>query len=70
MRAYVEQRMAGLRSTMVALRSEGRGKQITVISVFTSLYTGVQTSFPVLLPQIRGAYGMDLTLAGFLLSVL
>lgn len=68
--AYLRQPLSILKETINGLQSEGRGKQITVISVFTFLYTGSQMSFPVLLPFIRSAYDLDLVLAGLLLTIL
>lgn len=53
-----------------ALTSEGRGKILAVLVLSTFLGVGVQMIYPILLPDLRAAYGLDHTLAGLLLSVL
>lgn len=66
----VTRQVAMVKGTAADLRSEDRGRYIAIIIAFTFLYTGGQMSFPVLLPHLRNAYGLDLTLAGLLISVL
>ncbi len=52
------------------LRGEGRGTILLAIALGWGLTVGARTIFPALLPQLRAAYGLDLTLAGLLLTVL
>lgn len=52
------------------LRGDGRGRILLVVSLGWGLTIGGRTVYPALLPQLRVAYGLDLTVAGLLLSVL
>ena len=58
--------------TSVARRhwSDGRGKVLVAISAGWFLSIGVRQAFPVLLPHLQTAYGLTLTTAGLLLTVL
>ena len=53
-----------------ALWSDGRGKILLAIAAGWGLTVGVRTIYPVMLPHLRESYGLDLTSAGVLLSVL
>jgi predicted MFS family arabinose efflux permease len=50
--------------------SDGRGKVLFAISAGWFLSIGVRQAFPVLLPHLQTAYGLTLTTAGLLLTVL
>lgn len=52
------------------LSSDDRGKALAVISGGWFLAIGTQMIYPVLLPQLRAAYGLDLTMAGLLLTTI
>ena len=52
------------------LTSEGRGPILFAIAVGWGLTIGTRTIYPVLLPDLRAAYGLDLATAGALLTVL
>ncbi|MFC4540370.1 nitrate/nitrite transporter [Halosolutus amylolyticus] len=52
------------------LRSDGRGKILLAVAFGWFLSISVRMIFPAVLPQIRGTYGLSLTTAGFLLTVL
>nr|WP_255194604.1 MFS transporter [Natronobeatus ordinarius] len=52
------------------LWSDGRGPILLVIAAGWLLSLGVRMIYPVMLPYLRDAYGLDLTTAGFLLTVL
>lgn len=50
--------------------ADGRGKILLAISAGWFLSIGVRQTFPVLLPPLQSAYGLTLTTAGLLLTVL
>ncbi|AUX10357.1 major facilitator superfamily MFS_1 [Halalkaliarchaeum desulfuricum] len=52
------------------LASEGRGPILLAIAAGWGLTIGTRTIYPVLLPDLRVAYGLDLATAGALLTVL
>lgn len=52
------------------LWSGGRGRILVAVAVGWFLSLGVRLTFPVLLPYLRPTFGMDLTVAGLLLTVL
>ncbi|MES3516740.1 MAG: MFS transporter [Natronomonas sp.] len=52
------------------LRGNGRGRILLVVALGWGLTIGGRTVYPALLPQLRTAYGLSLTVAGGLLSVL
>lgn len=52
------------------LQGDGRGKALLAISAGSFLLIGVQMIYPVLVPELRAAYGLSLTTAGMLLSSL
>jgi len=49
---------------------DGRGKILTAIAAGWALSIGVRLAYPVMLPYLQSAYGLTLTTAGLLLSVL
>lgn len=53
-----------------ALRGEGRGRVLATIAVGWALLVGTRMSYPVLLPYIREAYGLSLSVAGLLVTVI
>ncbi len=57
-------------SELRRLRGDGRGRVLLVIALGWGITIGGRTVYPALLPQLRTAYGFDLTTAGLLLSVL
>ena len=59
-----------LRREARALWSGGRGPILVAIAAGWFLSIGVRMIYPVLLPHLRTAYGLDLTTAGLLLTVL
>lgn len=52
------------------LWSGGRGKVLTAVTTGWFLSIGVRMIYPVMLPYLRSAYGLNLTAAGLLLTVL
>jgi MFS family permease len=62
--------LAAVRKEAGALRRGGRGKVLAAIAGGWFLSIGVRMIYPVLLPALRTAYGLDLTTAGLLLTVL
>lgn len=52
------------------LRGDGRGQILFATAAGWSLSMGVRMIYPVLLPNIRSAYGLNLTTAGSLLTLL
>jgi len=52
------------------LLSDGRGGILVAVAAGWFLSMGARMIYPVLLPHIRSAYGLDLTTAGLLLTVL
>ncbi len=62
--------LTALKTETKGLQGGGRGKALFFISSGSFLLIGVQMMYPVLLPELRAAYGFDLTTAGLLLTVL
>ncbi len=56
--------------SLTDLWSDGRGTILIATAAGWALSMGVRMVYPVLLPQIREAYGLSLTAAGLLLTVL
>lgn len=52
------------------LRSDGRGKMLVAVAFGWFLSLSVRMVYPALLPHLRSAYGLTLTTAGLLLTVL
>lgn len=55
---------------MAELRTDGRGRILVIIALGWFLSIGVRMIYPALLPYLRATYGLDLTTAGLLLTVL
>ncbi|QSX00581.1 MFS transporter [Haloterrigena alkaliphila] len=55
---------------MQAVLANGRGKILFAVATGWCFSIGVRLAYPVLLPYLREAYGLDLTTAGFLLTAL
>ena len=62
--------LAAITSTARRHWTDGRGKVLLAISAGWFLSIGVRQAFPVLLPHLQTAYGLTLTTAGLLLTVL
>nr|WP_049941803.1 MFS transporter [Haloterrigena turkmenica] len=60
------ERVSRIRSVL----AEGRGKILFAVATGWCFSIGVRLTYPVLLPFLREAYGLDLTTAGFLLTAL
>ncbi|ELY54837.1 MFS transporter [Natronolimnohabitans innermongolicus] len=60
------ERFAGARSVL----ADGRGKILFAVATGWCFSIGVRMAYPVLLPYLREAYGLGLTTAGLLLTVL
>ncbi|MCU4753112.1 MFS transporter [Halobacteria archaeon AArc-curdl1] len=57
-----------IRDRSTAVLSDGRGSVLFAISIGWFLSIGLMTIYPILLPEIRVAYDIDLTTAGFLVA--
>lgn len=66
----VSESISTIRSGARDLWSDGRGTVLTAVTTGWFLSIGVRMIYPVLLPSLRSAYGLDLTTAGLLLTVL
>lgn len=55
---------------LISIYSGRRGKALFAISGGWFLYIGLQMMYPVLLPDLRASYGLSLSLAGLLVTVL
>jgi MFS family permease len=62
--------LSALTQAVADLRSGGRGKTLVTIAFGWFLSISVRMIYPALLPQLRTAYGLTLTTAGLLLTVL
>ena len=62
--------IAGLASSVRRTVEDGRSPILFAISAGWFLSIGVRQTFPVLLPHLQSAYGLTLTTAGLLLTVL
>ncbi len=56
--------------SVAALRGEGRGRVLLTVASGWGLLVGTRMSYPVLLPYIREAYGLSLSVAGLLVTIL
>ncbi len=56
--------------SVAALRGEGRGPVLVAVASGWGLLVGTRMSYPVLLPYLREAYGLSLSVSGLLVSVL
>lgn len=61
---------AFVRTTIQDLRSQGRGLILVLVGGGWALSLGTRFVFPALLPDIRTAFGFDLTVAGLLISLM
>ncbi|WP_222845561.1 MFS transporter [Natronomonas salsuginis] len=59
-----------IRKEVRTLRDDGRGKILFAVSAGSFLIVGVQMIYPVMLPELRVAYGLNLGTAGLLLTLL
>ncbi|WP_455447985.1 MFS transporter [Natrinema thermotolerans] len=57
-------------SNVGSFLTDGRGEILVAVAAGWFLSIGVRLAYPVLLPYLRRAYGLDLTTAGFLLTAL
>jgi MFS family permease len=64
------QSFAEISSNAKVLWADGKGKILFAIAAGWFLSIGLRFVYPVLLPSLQSAYGIDLTTAGLLLSVL
>jgi len=62
--------LSAFRNGVLELWSGGRGKVLTAVAGGWFLSVGVRMIYPVMLPSLRSAYGLNLTTAGLLLTVL
>ncbi|ADD07480.1 major facilitator superfamily transport protein (plasmid) [Natrialba magadii ATCC 43099] len=62
--------LTALSETVAALRKDGRGSILLALAGGWFLSMGVRMIYPVMLPHLREAYGLDLTTSGLLLTVL
>ncbi len=62
--------LSALTQTVADLRSGGRGKMLFTVAFGWFLSISVRMLYPALLPSLRTAYGLTLTTAGLLLTVL
>ncbi len=62
--------MGALRDELGALGDEGRGSILAAIAVPWGLLVGSRMALPVLLPSIRQTFGLSLTVAGALVTIL
>lgn len=67
---FILYQIRALASGARTLWSGGRGKILLAVGAGWFLSIGVRLVYPVMLPYLQTAYGLDLTTAGFLLSVL
>lgn len=66
----IPEAVASIGGELRRLSGEGRGRILLAIALGWGITIGGRTIYPALLPQLRDAYGLDLTIAGLLLSVL
>ena len=62
--------VARVRTAADDLRGDGRGWVLVVVAVGWALAIGVRLVFPALLPAVRRSFGMSLSTAGLLITVL
>lgn len=66
----VDRILSALGGSVRTLMMDGRGKILIAIASGWGLSMGTRMIYPVLLPHLRTAYGMDFTTAGLLVTVL
>lgn len=62
--------LAGIASELEALWSDGRGPSLVAIAGGWGILLGTRMIYPVLLPYFRESFGLSLTVAGLLVTVL
>lgn len=60
---------ASVARSISALRGQGRGRVLLAVAAGWGLLVGTRMSYPVLLPYIREAYGLSLSVAGLLVTI-
>lgn len=70
METIVSAGLSTIKEGAIELWGGGRGKVLTAVTTGWFLSIGVRMIYPVMLPYLRSAYGLDLTAAGLLLTVL
>ncbi|ELY50467.1 MFS transporter [Natronolimnohabitans innermongolicus] len=61
---------SSIRGVVAGVQADGHGKALLAIASSSFLLIGVQMIYPVVLPELRTAYGLNLGTAGVLLTVL
>ncbi|WP_090508442.1 MFS transporter [Natronorubrum sediminis] len=61
---------SSIRASVSGVQGDGHGKALLAIASSSFLLIGVQMIYPVVLPELRAAYGLNLGTAGLLLTVL
>lgn len=59
-----------VKNELVALWGSGKGTSLIAIAIGWGLLNGVRMVYPVIIPNLQTAYGLSLTSAGFLVTVL
>ena len=62
--------LASVGRTIDSLQGDGRGRILAAVASGWGLLVGARMAYPVLLPYIRDAYGISLSVAGLLVTVL
>jgi len=62
--------ITGVKREVTALWGGGKGRFLVVIAGGWGILLGARMIYPVLLPYLRSSYGLDLTVAGLLVSIL
>lgn len=62
--------LQSVRQSVGALRGEGRGRILVAIASGWGLLVGTRMTYPVLLPYFRAEYGLSLSVAGLLVTIL
>jgi ACS family hexuronate transporter-like MFS transporter len=62
--------LVSIRQEVKALWGGGRGKSLVVIAGAWGLLLGARMIYPILLPNFRDTFGLSLTVAGFLVTIL
>ena len=62
--------LAPVGRTIDSLQGDGRGRILAAVASGWGLLVGARMAYPVLLPYIRDAYGLSLSVAGLLVTVL
>jgi MFS family permease len=62
--------LAPVSRELKALAGDGKGRSLVVIAAAWGLLLGTRMIYPILLPALRDTFGLSLTVAGFLVTVL